>query len=80
LTGDPLTDKETMNPTAPGVGWLVRVPRAGWLLHARRDMSATAPCGACLVGAWQADVKAVAAHRIPLCPVCFNDRRTGARP
>jgi hypothetical protein len=64
----------------PGVGWMVQIPGAGWLLHARHGMAPTAPCGDSLRRAWQASPVQAIAHKVPLCPKCFESTQTAARP
>lgn len=64
-----------MKTMSEEVGWAVPVPHAGWLLHTRHGMSAKAPCGAELQGAFMTVVKAAVAHKMALCVKCFHERK-----
>jgi hypothetical protein len=52
----------------PNIGWLTQSPLAGWLLHDRDGLAATAACGTSLSGAWQCNPMQAIAHKVALCP------------
>lgn len=68
--------------TATSVGWVVRVQYtdSGWMVHDRDGLAPVAPCGATLQLAFRVDLNAAMAHKIALCPKCYDSTVTATRP